>query len=376
MCSTLRSVKTRTEHRSLLHVDLDPFFVSVERSLDPELRARPVVVGGDESGRGIVAAASDEARARGVKPGLPLVHARKLCPEAAFRPGDLETYARFSQEVTTLLLGASRRVERPSADEAFVDLTPEGMGAAAAVPAAERLKDELQRRLGLEAALGLASSRLAAQVASRFARPRGLVIVLPGYEKSFLAGQPITRLPDLPLHLETALLKAGYETLGQVGTADEAALGALVGASAARRLRDAARGVGDEPVAVAAPPTWIQEETPVRSRTPDRAALEGVLDGLVARALRRLRPFGLVARTLSVEVRRAESALRRSHDVPSGVGDEDTARDVARALAEPLLTPAANVRVLQVRLSRLARALPQEPLFPGLAGAPRAARRA
>lgn len=369
-------MKARHEHRSILHVDLHPFFVSVERSLDPALRGLPVVVGGDGSGSGIVAAASDEARERGVKPGLPLAAARRLCPEAIFRPGDLETYARFSQDVTTLLLGASRRVERPSADEAFVDLTPEPPASAGAVPVAERLKDELQRRLGLDAAVGLASSRLAAQVASRFARPRGLVIVLPGYEASFLARQPITRLPDLPPHIETALLKAGLETLGQVADADEATLAALVGSPAAERLRDTARGLGDEPVAVAAPPSWIQEETPVRSSAPDRAALEAILDGLVARALRRLRPFGMVARTLSVEVRRAEHTLRRSQDVPSGVGDEDTAREVARTLAEPLLVPAASVRALQVRLGRLARALPQEPLFPGLASTARAARRA
>lgn len=369
-------MKARTERRSILHVDLDPFFVSVERCLDPGLRGRPVVVGGDSRGVGLVAAASDEARARGVKPGLPLVSARRLCPEAVFRPGDLETYARFSQDVTSLLLGASRRVERPSSDEAFVDLTPETAGEAAAVPAAERLKDELQRRLGLDAALGLASSRLAAQVASRFARPRGLVIVLPGYEASFLAHQPISRLPDLPPHVETALLKAGCETLGQVASTDEDVLVGLVGASTARRLRDTARGVADEPVAVATPPAWIQEDAPVRTTLPDHAGLDAMLDALVARALRRLRPFGLVARSLSIEVRRAETALRRSQDVPSGVGDEDTAREVARALAAPLLVPATGVRALQVRLGRLARALPQEPLFPGLAGAPRHLRRA
>ncbi len=367
-------MKTRTpQRRSILHVDLDPFFVSVERSLDASLRGRPVVVGGDAAGGGIVAAASDEARALGVTPGMPLVSARRLCPEAVVRPGDLETYARFSQDVTTLLLGASRRVERPSADEAFIDLSPEA-GGAPAVPAAERLKDELQRRLGLDAALGLASTRLAAQVASRWARPRGLVVVLPGYEGSFLAAQPLSRLPDLPAHLETTLARAGYDTLGKLAAADQDALCALVGPAAAERLLRTARGQSDEPIALAAPPSSVQEEVPIRALGSDRTTLEVVLDGLVARALRRLRPFGLVARTLTVEVRRAESSLRRAHDVPAGIGDEETAREVARALAEPLLVPAASVRALQVRLGRLARALPQETLFPGLASG--AARRA
>ncbi len=358
--------QARRDRRSILHVDLDPFFVSVERALDPSLRGRPVIVGGDESGGGIVAAVSDEARALGVTPGVPLVRARRMCPEGVFKRGDLEAYARVSQDVSSLLLDASRRVERPSADEAFVDLTPEGAGAMAAVPAAERLKDELHRRLGLDAALGLAGPRLAAQVASRWARPRGLVVVLPGYEASFLAAQPITRLPDLPPHLEAALLKAGYATLGDIAKADESALEAQVGAPAATRLREAARGLSDEPVPVAAPPTWIQEDAPIRAQQSDREALEAVVDALVARAVRRLRPFGVVARALSVEVRRAESVLRRSQDVPSGIGDEATAREVARGLAEALLIPAASVRGVQVRLGRLTRALPQEPLFPSL----------
>lgn len=327
-----------------------------------------IVGGGDAGGLlGIVAAASDEARHAGAHVGQPLAAARRACPTAAFRPGDLDTYARFSQDVSTLLLEASRRVERPSADEAFVDLTPEHPHALSPVVLAERLKDELQRKLGLDAALGLASSRLAAQVASRWAKPRGLVVVLPGYESSFLASQAIGRLPELPSHLETALLRAGFETLGQLAQADAAALAAVVGLATADRLQAAARGLEEQPVAVAAPPAWVHEETLVRSRAIDRDGLEDLLDALVGRALRRLRPFGLQARTLTVEVRRAEGALRRSQDVPAGVGDEATARDVVRALAQALLEPAGGVRGLQVRLSRLARPLPQVPLFPDVA---------
>lgn len=360
-------MKTRATPRSILHVDLDPFFVSVERSLDPALRGQAVVVGGGDAGGllGIVAAASDEARRAGVRVGQPLATARRACPDAAFRPGDLETYARVSQDVSTLLIEASRRVERPSADEAFVDLTPEHGHAASAVAIAERLKDDLQRKLGLDAALGLAGSRLAAQVASGWARPRGLVVVLPGYESSFLAGQALARLPELPAHLEAALQRAGFETLGQVAQADSAALAHAVGAAAAERLRAAARGLEEQPIAVAAPPSWIHEETLVRSRTIDREGLQDLLEALVARALRRLRPFGLHARTLTVEVRRAEGALRRSQDVPSGVADEATAREVVHHLAQALLEPAGGVRALQVRLSRLARPLAQAALFPG-----------
>src|SRR5882672_5758748 len=116
---------------------------------------------------------------------------------------------------------ASRRVERPSADEAYVDLTRESPSSPTPVAVAESLKDELQRRLGLDASLGLATTRLAARVASTWARPRGLLVVLPGYEASFLARQPLCFLPDLPPHLETALETAGLLTLGHVAEADE-----------------------------------------------------------------------------------------------------------------------------------------------------------
>jgi len=353
--------------RRILHLDLDPFFVSVERSLDASLRGRPVIVGGNADGRGMVAAASAEARAAGVRPGQSIDLAKSLCPDGVFRPGDLDTYARFSEDVSAILLGASRRVERPSADEAYVDLSRESVSSPNPVAAAEAIKDEIQRRLGLDASLGLASTRLAARVASTWARPRGLLVVLPGYETSFLARQPLSFLPDLPPHLETALENAGFLTLGQVAEAEEEALAAVVG-NAAPRLRDAARGVGEDPVPVTAPPAWVQEDAVIRDRSSDRAALLGVVEGLAGRACRRLRPFGLAAGTVTVEVRRADGAVRRDFELDPGLTDPDTAGAVAKNLAEPLLDPIASVRGVQVRLSRLTTVGSQAPLFPEIPG--------
>jgi len=315
----------------------------VERSLDPSLRGRPLVVGGNDDGSGIVAAASDEARVRGVRAGQPVSAARRLCPEGVFRPGDLDTYARISEEVTGVLLSASRRVERPSADEGYVDLTRESPSSPNPVTLAESLKDELQRRLGLDASLGLASTRLAARVASTWARPRGLLVVLPGYEASFLARQPLCFLPDLPPHLERALEEAGLLTLGQVGACE----------------------ASEEPVVVTAPPIRVHEETTIRDRRTDRQALGQVVEGLAARACRRLRPFGLAAGTLTVELRRGDTAIRREESVEPGLSDEQTARAIARSLVDPVLDPASTVRSVQVRLSRLGRPGAQTSLFSG-----------
>lgn len=342
-------------------MDLDPFFVNVERSLDPSLRGRAVIVGGGQAS-GLVAVASREARQAGVVPGQTMAAAHRLCPGAVVREGDFETYGRFSDEVSAILLAASRRVERPSADEAYVDLTPEHPGAP--VAAVETIKDELQRRLGLDASLGLASSRLAARIASSWAKPRGLLLVLPGYEASFIARQPLHALSDLPPHLAAALERAGLTTLGQVSESAEPALAAVVGPLVAARLREAARGEGEEPVAVKAPPASLQEEAIIRDRRTDRRAVEEVLDGLARRACRRLKPFGLRTRLVTVEVRRPGDSLRRSETFSPGLADEDTVASVVRALAEPLVEPAGAVRAVQVRLGRLETPGSQAPLFP------------
>ncbi len=350
--------------RTILHVDLHPFLVSVERSLDPGLRGRPVIVGGDADGSGMVAAASAEARAAGVRAGQPIGTARRLCPDGVFRPGDLDLYARFAADVTGILQAASRALERPSADEAYVDLTPETPGGPNPVAAAEAIKDEIQRRLGLDASLGLASSRLAARVASTCARPRGLLIVIPGYEASFLARQPLSFLPDLPPHLEAALVRGGLQTLGAVADAAPEALEALVGPVAAARVQATARGEGEAPIAVTAPPTVVQEEASLRERHPDRAALDAIVDTLADRAARRLRPFDLAAGALTVEVRRAEGALRRSESFEPPIGDAETLHVVARTLAHGLLDPPGGVRAIVLRLPRLQRRLDQPTLFP------------
>jgi DNA polymerase-4 len=349
----------KERRRFVLHVDLDPFFVSVERSLDPSLRGRPVVIGGDGGSMGFVAAASEEARRAGVRVGLPLAQAQRLAPEAAFRRGDLDTYGRISEEVTAVLLAASRRVERPSADEAFVDLTTE----IPPVRTAETVRDELQRRLGLDASLGLATSRLAARIASGWAKPRGLLVVLPGYERSFVAPKPISFL-GLPPHLEAALERAAFTTLGQLAEGDPTALAAAVGPATAERLRAAARGEAEPEIPVAAPPVFLQEEATVRDRKSDPLALAEITDALARRLARRLKPFRLGARAIVVEVRRATDTVRRAVTLTTPATDEDEVAASVRELVRPVLEPADVVRSLQVRLARLEPPFSQAPLFP------------
>jgi DNA polymerase-4 len=254
-------------------------------------------------------------------------------------------------------------VERPSADEAFVDLTAEGPGGLPPVRAAETIRDELQRRLGLDASLGLASSRLAARIASAWAKPRGLLVVLPGYDRSFLAGKPASVL-GLPPHVATTLEKAGLSTVGQIADSEEAALAAVVGPAAASRLQAIARGEQEPRIAVAAPPDSVREECAIRARGGDRVALEEIADALARRAARRLKPFRLGARAILVEVRSIADVAGRSDLLASALSDEDAIAARVRSLLGPLLEPAEGVRALQVRLARLEPSALPAPLFP------------
>jgi DNA polymerase-4 len=354
-------MKTAPRQRSILHVDLDPFFVSVERSLDPDLKGRPVIVGGEHSG--VVVAASPDAQARGVRTGQALPQARRLCPEAVFRPGDFEAYARVSEEVTSLLQTVSRRVERPSADEAYLDLTRETPGAPSPVTIAERIRAELEGRMGLEASLGLASSRLVARRASSWARPRGLLVVFPGYETALLEGESVADLPELPQGVIQSLARSGIKTLGDVMGASDAALEELLGPEGALHLKERAQGLRESPIAVSAPPSRAQVETLIRDPRTERHGLEEVVAGVAARAFRRLRPFALQVGRISVEVREGTASRRREKAFGNGLRDEGAVCRAARELAGPLLE-SARPQGLRVCLSQLSPETAQASLFP------------
>jgi DNA polymerase-4 len=347
----------------LLHVDLTPFFVGVERQRDQSLRGQPLVVGG-VGDRGRVAGVSEEARVAGVEVGQPMVLARRLCPTAVFRPGDLETYARVSDQVTEILTAVSPHVERPSVDEAFVDLSTAAGTMRRALAVAESLRAAIQRRLGLDCSFGLGSSRLAARVASHWARPRGLLLLLPDHEASFLGRQSLSLLDDLLPHVAAALTQAGITTLGQVRDAHPDQLRALVGHATADRLRTSLDPDLQPPIPPVTPPNLIQEEQVVRDHASDHVALERLLDGLTLRAARRLAVFQVEAGGVSIEVRRGETWLRRTERFAIAVRDAAMLQAVARRLGASLLGPASGVRALKVQLVPTASAKPQYALFP------------
>jgi len=354
--------------RRILHIDLTPFFVGVERALDPTLDGRPLIIGG-EGTFGRVAAASPEAQGHGVHAGQSVAAARRACPSAALRPGDLELYSRLSDKVTSLLLAVTPRVLRPSADEAVADLTSAARSDRHSVLAAESLRDALRTRLGLkDVSLGLASTRAAARLAARWARPRGLLLLLPAHEESLLARVPIETLEDLAPEDTARLRHAGIHSLGAACAHPPEELASLLGRTTAARVL--ALVGANEPIPPMAPPSAIEEEARLHGPGTDRATLEASAARLAGAAAERLRPLHLAAGSIRVDViRPGRGFSSRAERLARPSAQASTLAGLARRVVRSLPVPTVGVRGVRVRLSDLRAASSQASLFPELAAA-------
>ncbi len=289
---------------SILHVDMDAFFVSVELLLHPELRGRPVVVGGQPDQRGVVSAASYEARRYGIQSAMPLRTAGRLCPQAVFLEGHYELYAEWSDRVAAILAKHSPIVEMVSIDEAYLDLAGTERLHGSPFAAAHKLVSEIWQTTQLPCSAGLARTRLAAKVASDQAKPRGLLWVPAGSEASFLAPLPVRKIPGIGKVTEEALKSLGIETVGQLARVPQEKLEEVFGRWGTALCRKA-RGEDSYEFFVDAEPKSISHNHTFGEDTDDRAALDSTLSHLCQKAAKRLRDAGLAARTLTLTIRYA-----------------------------------------------------------------------
>ncbi|HBF22364.1 MAG TPA: DNA polymerase IV [Planctomycetes bacterium] len=355
-----------SSNRPILHVDLDSFFVGVERILDPRLKGRPVAVGGAPESRGVVSSASYEARACGVRSGMAMAKALRLCPNLIRKPGQREMYARASRAVRRVLDRFSPVVEPLSVDEAWLDLRGTGILFGCAVDTAERIRREVLRSLGLDLTVGVARNRLVSKVASAFAKPKGLFEVYPGREADFLAPLPVRALPGIGPATENRLRKLGLFRLGELAAAEVGLLRKHLGRSGpllnARALGEDNSSVrGGEEVNIR---RSIGHEETFAVDIHDPLLLKAHLRRLLDRASRRLRAEELLAKKVSVKLRWSNfHTVTRDSTLTRHTDNDLELAESAMSSFEKMATDRPMVRLVGIRLSSLIRGFRQDSFF-------------
>ncbi len=341
--------------RSILHVDLDAFFVAVEQARDPSLRGKPVIVGGDPDGRGVVATASYEARAFGVHSAMALRTAKRLVPQAIFLRGNFAEYQSVSRAFHAILAGFSPLVESGGLDEAYIDLT--GCEGIAGPPreAAAKIRALVRGQLGIAASVGIATNKLVAKVASDRAKPDGVFEVLSGGEAAFLAPLPMRALPFLGPSAEKKLTQVGVRTIGQVAALPGSTLKALFGRHGLE-LGQRCRGVDPTPVGEGhAGAKSISREGTFAADVADPVHLRAVLRGFSESVAGQLRAQDKRARTVWLKLRFGDfTTLSRSLTLDRPASSDEAIFDAAVALFEAArATEKRAVRLIGVGVSNL-----------------------
>ena len=330
----------------ILHVDLDAFFVSVERVLNPGLRSRPVVVGGEPGRRGVVASASYEARAYGVHAGMPLAQAHRLCPQAIFLRGSFPRYQQASQRFISILGDFTPDLEPAGIDEAYLDLTGFESLYGTASETALRIKRRIKDEIGLTASIGIASSKVVAKVASDLAKPDGLMEVAPGEERLFLAPLAIAKLPCVGPKTEKVLRGMGVTTIGQLADMPLSVLKANIGLLG-EVIHGYARGIDERKVEPAPAAKSISRETTFGQDTLDYPFLRATLHYLSERVGAELRRDGRMARCVTLKLRYADFHTITRHRTLSQATD---ANRVIFDIGLELLERSLGYRRQRVRL--------------------------
>ena len=348
--------------RTILHVDMDAFFVACEVRRNPSLAGRPVIVGGAGE-RGVVAAASYEARVHGVFSAMPSVRAKRLCPHALFLRGDYQLYSDTSAEVHQIFHAVTPLVEPIALDEAFLDVTGARRRLGSGGEIAAQVRSEVRERLGLACSVGVASTKLVAKLASEAAKPKvspagirpgpGVVVVPSEDELEFLQGHPVQALWGVgPATLER-LRRLGVSTVGDLAALPEASLVGVLGQANGRHLHQLANGLDDRPVEPDRPLKSVGHEETFSSDLHTHDALERELVRLCDSVASRLRAANVRGRTITVKLRFHDfRTITRASTVPHAVDTGPVILHAATALLREV-DVASGVRLLGVSASGL-----------------------
>jgi DNA polymerase IV len=320
----------------LAHLDLDAFYAAVEELEQPELRGKPIVVGGDPRGRGVVSTASYAARRFGIHSAMSAAEALRRCPHAVFVRPRHALYSQYSEAVWSAVREVVPRVERTGLDEGYLDLSSViGDDFARARGVAEAVRTAVRGSASLSCSLGVSTAKVVCKVASDRRKPGGITVVPPGSEARFLAPYPVRALPGVGPRAEARLLAAGVETVGALADLGDADLRALLPGSVGRLLRDRANGVDPRGLELGGERISISVEETFERDLADREALHAEVRRLSAELGPRLRRSGLAARTVTAKLRYADCSIRsRSTTLSAAIDDDATIAELACALLD------------------------------------------
>jgi len=342
--------------RTIFHVDMDAFFVSVEELYDPSLKGKAVVVGGQRHERGVVSAASYEARKFGVHSALPLRTAAKLCPQAIFVDGHPERYRECSEKVFQVLTAFSPQVEMASIDEAYLDMTGTARLHGPPLKAADKLHRRMKEETRLNCSIGIGSSRLIAKVSSAQAKPNGVLWVVPGEESQFLAPLDVRAIPGVGKVMERHLHELGIQKVGDLARLEESELEQRFGkwglALAGKARGEDAGGWFDTEVGAHEAAKSISHEHTYNEDTANASQLEATLMRLSEMVGRRLRESNFYARTIQLKLRYKDfTTITRAHSLPVATQLDGEIFEQVRALFRKNWKPGREVRLLGVQAS-------------------------
>ena len=342
--------------RTIFHVDMDAFFVSVEELFDPSLKGKAVVVGGQRDERGVVSAASYEARKFGVHSAMPLRTAAKQCPHAIFVNGHPERYRECSEKVYKVLGTFTPQVEMASIDEAYLDMTGTDRLHGPPLKAAHTLHLRMKTETGLNCSVGIGTSRLIAKVSSAQAKPNGVLYIVPGEEAKFLAPLDVREIPGVGKVMESRLHALGIKKVGDLARLEDSELEDRFGkwglALAGKSRGEDAGGWFDNEVGADLDAKSISHEHTYNEDTADVGQLEATLMRLSEMVGRRLREGHFYARTIQLKLRYKDfTTITRAHTPPSPTQLDTEIFEQIRALFRKNWKKGIPIRLLGVHAS-------------------------